>query len=583
MLRKLLIAAVFAALLLSAIASAATGSPRRSGQVSVSTSLLMPGVTYSRQVDFSSRGPIVLDVVTAPKPDGTLYSLQPALSNGVLRGTEELTHLQQRTAAGATTVAIDGDYFASQTGAPSGILMQGGVVESAPAAGRSSLGIGANGILSTAQVSLAGTWQGGGQRRPLTLNSPAGKGKFTLYTPAYGTATPKEAGVVEDVIGSFPPATLGTALASTVTQVASVGPTRIPRGGAVLVARGSVSTAQLRAEAPVGEEVAVRMSLSPDWSALAGALGGGPLLVRNGKPVFHAGEAFDSRQLNLREPRGAVGQLPDGRILLVSVEGTNPAYSIGMSSYELAVALSRLGATTAFGLGAGPSAGLAFDGTLLTRPSKGLRPKVSDALVLSYGGVYVAPPSSPVLSPDGDGVGDTETFSYRLPRPSTASATLSGPGGTKITLASGAEPAGLHTVTWQGSSGGSPAPEGAWTLAVTATDDRNVTTSASRSFSLDDTLSSLAVTLGSRGLPTATYKLARAADVVVRVERPNGVPVATLRSGPLSAGPQHATWKGKIAGRRAQKGRYRIDVRATSSVGTSSLSALFSFRPHSGK
>ena len=108
MLRKLLIAAVFAALLLSAIASAATGSPRRSGQVSVSTSLLMPGVTYSRQVDFSSRGPIVLDVVTAPKPDGTLYSLQPALSNGVLRGTEELTHLQQRTAAGATTVAIDG-------------------------------------------------------------------------------------------------------------------------------------------------------------------------------------------------------------------------------------------------------------------------------------------------------------------------------------------------------------------------------------------------------------------------------------------------------------------------------------------
>jgi Phosphodiester glycosidase len=569
--RRSLIVAALAVLAAATAASAATG---RGPQEKVTTSLLMPGVTYTREVDFSSRGPIVLDVVTAPKPDGSVYSLQPALSNGVLRGTEELTHLQQRTAAGATTVAIDGDYFASRTGAPSGILMQGGVLESAPAAGRSSLGIGATGLLTSGRVSLAGTWQGGGQRRPLVLNSPAGKGKFTLYTPAYGTATPKEAGVVEDVIGSFPPATFGEPLVGTVTQVANGGPTRIPRGGAVLVARGSISTAQLRAEAPVAEQLAVRLSLSPDWSSLAAAIGGGPLLVRNGKPVFHAGEDLDSRQLNTRQPRGAIGQLPDGRILLVSVEGANPAYSIGMSSYELAVELSRLGATTAFGLGAGPAAGLAFDGSLLTRPWNGRRPKVSDALVLSYSGVYAAPPSAPVLSPNGDGVGDTETLSYRLARPSTAVATLAGPGGTKITLASGAQAAGLHTLPWDGAGGS----EGAWTFAVTATDDRQITTSAQRTFSLDDTLSALTVTLGSGGLPTATFQLARAAKVAVRVERPNGVPVATVRSGSLEAGPQHATWRGRIAGRRAPKGGYKLAVEATSSVGTSSLAALFSFR-----
>jgi flagellar hook assembly protein FlgD len=553
------------------VASAAT---RRGPQEKVTTSLLMPGVTYTREVDFSSRGPIVLDVITAPKPDGTVYSLQPALSNGVLRGTEGLTQLQQRTAAGATTVAIDGDYFASKTGAPNGILMQGGVIESAPAAGRSSLGIGANGLLTTAQVSLAGTWQGGGQRRPLALNSPAGKGKFTLYTPAYGETTPKEAGVVEDVIGSFPPATFGGPLVGTVTQVTSAGPTRIPRGGAVLVARGSVSTGQLKAEAPVGEQLAVRLSLSPDWSALAGAVGGGPLLVTNGKPVFHAGEAFDSRLLNQRQPRGAIGQLSDGRIVLVSVEGTNPAYSIGMSSYELAVELSRLGAKTAYGLGAGPAAGLAFDGTLLTRPWKGRMPKVSDALVLSYSGVYAAPPSVPVLSPNGDGVGDTEKFSYRLARPSTVDATLAGPGGAKITLATGSQTAGLHTIPWDGAG----APEGDWTFAVTASDDRNIATSASRPFSLDDTLSSLAVAVGRGGLPTATFELKRAADVTVRVERPNGLPVSTLRSGSLPAGTQHETWKGRIAGRRAPTGRYLVAVDATSSVGTSSLAASFSFR-----
>ena len=79
LLRKLLICVALAAIGVSVAASAATG---RSRQESVSSSLLLPGVTYTREVDFTSRGPIVLDVVTAPKPDGKVYSLAPALSNG---------------------------------------------------------------------------------------------------------------------------------------------------------------------------------------------------------------------------------------------------------------------------------------------------------------------------------------------------------------------------------------------------------------------------------------------------------------------------------------------------------------------
>jgi flagellar hook assembly protein FlgD len=573
--RKLVIAVALAAALVSAVASAATG---RSSQESVSTSTLMPGVTYTHEVDFTSRGPIVLDVVTAPKPTGSLYSLAPALSNDQLAGKETLTRLSDRVAAGAATVAIDGDYFSRRTGAPSGILMQNGVLESAPATARTSLGIAADGTLTAARVSLAGTWQGNGQRRPLLLNTPAGKGKFTLYTPAYGTATPGESGVVEAVIGQLPPARPGVSLDGAVTQVATAGHTRIPPGGAVLVARGAQSTAQLTAEAPAGQHIQALLSLSPDWSGLASAIGGGPLLVRNGKPFFHANESFDPRRLNSRQPRGAIGQLPDGRIVLVAVEGTNPAYSIGMSSYELAVELSRLGATTAFGLDVGPAAGIAFNGELLTRPAGGAAAKLSDALVLSYSGVYAAPPSASVLSPNGDGAGDSETLAFQLARPSDVDASLTGPGNTKITVANGTEPPGIQTFTWDGSNGATPAPEGQWTFTVTATDDRKVTTTAERTFSLDDTLSSLAVTAGSRGLATATFQLTRPANVVVRVERPNGVQLASLGSGARAAGPQQVTWRGRIGKRRAPGGRYQVDVVATSSVGTSSLAAQFTFR-----
>ena len=576
--RKLLLAAALGALAAATAASAATQSPRRPAQQPSGASLLLTGVTYSRQVEFTSRGPIVFDVVTAPRPDGTVYTLAPALSNDALRGTEKLSALGQRLAAEATTVAVDADAFDRRSGVPRGIVLQGGVLENQPSPGRSSLGIGADGQLSVARVSYAGTWQGSGQRRPLLLN--AAKGRFTLYTPAYGPKTPREAGVVEDVIPVFPPARLDQPLAGTVAQVASAGPTPIPRGGAVLVARGPQATAQLRAEAPAGQTVDVWLSLSPDWSSLAAAIGGGPLLVRNGRPVFQPGEAFAPRWLASRQPRCAVGQRLDGRILLVCAEGTSPAYSIGVSSYELAVELARLGATTAYGLGAGPAAGMAFDGTLLTRPPSGREVRVSDALVLSYSGVYAAPPSTPVLSPNGDGVGDSETLTYKLVRPSTVSAVLSGPGGRTISLASGAQPPGLYQLSWDGSDGGALAPEGAWTFTVTARDDRGVTTSAERTFSLDDTLSALAVASGARGQVVATFRLARAADVIVRVERPDGVPVATVLSAPLPAGQQRAVWRGRIDGRAAPAGRYQVDVQATSSVGTSSLVAPFSLLPH---
>ena len=518
MLRKLLIGVALAAIGVSVAASAATG---RSSQQSVTTSLLMPGVTYTREVDFTSRGPVVLDVLTAPKPDGDVYSLAPALSNDRLLGRESLTRLETRVAGGATTVAIGGDYFDRYTGAPGGMLMQNGVLESPPASGRSTLGIGADGTLRTGRVSFGGLWQGSGQRRPLLLNTPAGSGKFRLYTPVYGAATPRESGVVEAVIGTFPAAHLETPLDGTVTQVTTSGATPIPQGGAVLVAHGTQSTAQLAAEAKVGQKVEALLSLSPGWSSFASAIGGGPLLVANGTPIFHAGESFAPRQLNSRQARGAIGQLPDGRVVLVVVEGAKAAYSIGMSNYELAVELARLGATTAFGLGAGSAAGLAFDGRLLTRTVNGATPKVADALVLSYSGVWAGPPSTGVLSPNGDGVGDTEGLTYRVARPSHVVASLAGPGGADLTLADGQVPAGLHALGWDGKDAGSTAAEGMWTFTITGTDDRNITTSAQRTFSLDDTLSSLAVAIGGDGLPTAALRLTRAATVLVQIQRLN--------------------------------------------------------------
>ena len=97
------------------------------------------------------------------------------------------------------------------------------------------------------------------------------------------------------------------------------------------------------------------------------------MLVRSGKPVFRPAEAFSTDVLVLTQPRAAVGQLADGRVVLVAVDGGWPGYSTGLTNFELAQTLARLGAVTAAALGAGAQAGLAFEGKLLEQAVRAQR------------------------------------------------------------------------------------------------------------------------------------------------------------------------------------------------------------------
>jgi hypothetical protein len=262
--------------------------------------------------------------------------------------------------------------------------MVDGVLQSSPRPDRASLGIDASGNLQVARVALVPTWNGTGQRRPLGgLNRSPGRNGVTLFTPAWGGSTPPASDTVEAVLVSFPPTAANTELSGRVTELRRGGGTRIPPGGAVLVARGT-QAAVLTAEAPVGTQVGARLVLSR-WDGIVDAIGGGPVLVRNGRAVFRAREEFPALQLVTRQARTAVAQRADGRILLVAVDGGRLGYSTGLSNFELAQALVRLGAVTGFGLGGGTATTMASEGRLLNRPSsrRGETP-LANALLLVY-------------------------------------------------------------------------------------------------------------------------------------------------------------------------------------------------------
>ena len=534
---------------------------------------LAPGITYERALEFTPHGVVVLHVITAPRPGG-LYQLAPVLARGTIGGgLERVTQIERDVSATATAAGIAGDLFSRADGHPSGIVLQGGVLAHPPLGTRSSIGLDTAGTLHVDRIRFFGTWQGTGQRRALAgANALPAPGQTVLFTPAFGAKVPVSAGLAEAVLEPFPAAVPNTDLAGRVTATHSGGGDAIPADGAVLVARGLAAT-KLQAEAVVGTAVHSRLILQPSWDGVTTALGGGPALVRNGQPVFRSLEDFTNEQLSGRSPRGAIGQLADGRILLVAVDGGRPGYSVGLTSFELAQALVRLGAVTAAGLVPGDAVTAAFDGRLLNRPSGPSELPVKEALLVEYLGVYAPGPTVPLLT--GDPGSTQEPVTYKLVRPSTVTAQLVGPDGTAHVLEGGVQhPAGTYAFTY-----GTFDHEGTWHWDVSATDDLGRTSSVDRTFRYDTTLQGLAAPRAARGTASFRFTLTRPAQVQLRIETQGGVVLRALAPASLAAGAQALTWDGRLQlGSRAYAGTYVADLTVASDVGTSDLSATFAYR-----
>jgi Phosphodiester glycosidase len=555
-----------------------------------STQVLMPGVSYSRQVQFTAHGPVVIHVIVAPRPTG-LYSLEPILSNGTVTDRARVTAMENSVSDEATVVGTNGDFFNFADGHPSGIVLQGGVIESPPYRNRSSIGISDTGQLNVARVALYGYWQGLGNRHPLQVNkTPRGDGT-TLFTPAWGARTPTVAGAFETLLEPFPPATTGELDGTSLAQ-ANGGGTPIPRDGAVLMAVGSQAP-RLATETTPPTVVHVQLSMSPDWPAqgIKEALGGGPLVVRNGRAVYTSGEEFLASQIAPRDPRTGIGQRQDGKIVMVVVDGRRPGYSVGLTNFELAQAMVRLGVVTGSALDSGGSSTLAFDGTLLNRPSdRGGERAVAETLALMYRGVYTAPLPLAVISPSGGGLPSQETLSYKVVRPSTVKASIIGPDGQPAYDVTEARLAGTYTVTWptgpRSSREQALAPLGRWRWVVNATDDQSQQSSMERAFWVNDTLGFLSVSPRAvrlharrRNLVVARFKLAHPATVVGTISTRTGVLVRRIGPAKLGSGARSLRWNGRYRnGRLAYRGSYVFSVYAKNSYGPVTLAQTFGVR-----
>jgi Phosphodiester glycosidase/FlgD Ig-like domain len=558
--------------LLAALTALVLSSPAPAGAVS-----LMPRVTYERQVRMVGGARVVLHILRAPKHGG-LYGFRPVLSGGTVLGRATVPAMQRAVSRGATVAGVNGDFSQVATGRPTSLFLRNGVLATRPLARRSSLGIAFDGRLVVDRLRFVGTWQAAGfaahrlEDFNRQLVDPPG---VALFTRKWGGPTPRARGAREVVLRPFPRVLPNGYPAGPVVDVRRGGGTLIPRRGAVLQARGFWRDILLR-EARPGTSVTVHTTLRDLPADVADGIGGGPLLVRGGQPVFNAHEAFTTSHLTLRHPRTAVGQLANGRVILVVADGRSPA-SAGLTIGQLAQQMARLGAVRAMSLDGGGSSTMAVNGRVFNQPSDGAPRAVPNALFVFYYGVYAPPATLPVMSPNGDGIVDSQTLRAKIVRRSGVRIRLVRPNGTVAWRYRARVDPG-----WISHRVGPTArmANGRWRWIADAVELGSGREShMARVFTVNRTLGFLElskermrVVVGRGGRLDASVNVTRASRLSVVVRNGAGVRTRTLFSGDVARGRHSWRWNGRNeAGRVVRSGTYTVRVRARNTIGTVSL------------
>lgn len=170
---------------------------------------------------------------------------------------------------------------------------------------------------------------------------------------------------------------------------ALVGKARRPRGAVAVTDRREPPLLFDRVTIDDGPDRAVRyqtrLGSSPkDWARARHAVSGAGLLVVDGRDVSDwTDEALSAGFDTTRHPRTLIGLDDDNAIWLVTVDGRQPALSLGMSFAELQALARRLGLRSALNLDGGGSTTMVVQGYIVNHPSDETGPrKVSDAILV---------------------------------------------------------------------------------------------------------------------------------------------------------------------------------------------------------
>ena len=323
----------------AAASASAPWSPARDPRLA---QLMGQGLVIDRQVASSGSQQVLLHSVRLD-PRSVPLELRPLNRPDSMQGLSSLTQLARQEQA---LIAINGGYFNRVNRLPLGALRDGGTWLSGPILNRGAVGWEPGRLPSFGRLSLEESVEDSqGQRwAVVSLNSGYPQRGIARYTAAWGRSyqpiTGDEMAVLIRqglVIQRFEPSELA-------------GGVPLEPGNELLVSRG-----KLLLPWQPGERLQLHSRPSHPLGASPFVIGGGPLLLQNGRLVLNgAAEGFSASFLSQGAPRTAIAS--DGRQLwLLTLQGLNGA---GPTLLETALLLQQQGLKDALNLDGGSSTGL---------------------------------------------------------------------------------------------------------------------------------------------------------------------------------------------------------------------------------
>lgn len=336
---------------------------------------MAPGIDFAKGTMRTSGGrrqSVRVATVDARHPAVSLRSL---LSNDRVIRKERPSRLARRKSRPGRTamVATNGDRSVfgrvDAYAAPHSMHVSGGELMVAQACTRPTLGIDRSGVgrIDEVRAHLTAVRVGHQAVKQIhRVNTHRDDGKVVLYTRRFGPSTQTRQGgteVVLDLADTLRPSAAQTVRVLRVRR--GGGDTRLREGQAVLSVRGTNGkwVRQLRAGHRLRLRTAVvrrvdrpcggTIRAADGWRDVEEAMGGNHYTARNGSVRAPSARAYPAG--SQRHPRTNVGVTADGRVLMVTVDGRQPGYSIGVTLAEMGELLISLGARHAFNLDGGGS------------------------------------------------------------------------------------------------------------------------------------------------------------------------------------------------------------------------------------
>lgn len=178
-----------------------------------------------------------------------------------------------------------------------------------------------------------------------------------------------------------------------VTEVVS-GQTSLTVGNDEVIITGRGASARALAGLQAGQTVSLNTQLVPmdpakagDWTQVHTAIAGGPQVLRNGQvtpPADWISEGFEPRvHSNVRHPRTAIGRTANNETVMITADGRQNGYSVGLTMQELGQYMASQGVVDAVSLDGGGSTQVTVGSRLVNRPccDRSLR-RVADGIAI---------------------------------------------------------------------------------------------------------------------------------------------------------------------------------------------------------